>query len=53
MSDIEQTHTIETNLYTLHTNMGILCDKVGAGKTLSIVSLLMYFYQIFLILEEK
>lgn len=40
MSDIEQTHTIETNLYTLHTNMGILCDKVGAGKTLSIVSLL-------------
>ena len=40
MSQIEQTHLIEKPDYTLKLNIGILCDKVGAGKTLEIVSLI-------------
>ena len=40
MTEMEQTHQIDTPEYCLKTNVGILCDKVGAGKTLEIVSLI-------------
>lgn len=40
LSEIENTHIIKYRNLTLHTNLGIYADKVGAGKTFTIAALI-------------
>lgn len=40
LSEIENTHTLQYRNLNIRTNLGIFADKVGAGKTLTIASLI-------------
>ena len=42
--ELNRSHKIKfgRKTYTVHSNIGILCDKVGSGKTLEILSIIQY-----------